>query len=249
MLILSNKRFEAAPLSANGDLISGTVKTENNTKALAGVSILIKGTQVGTITDTKGEFSMKIASFPSTLVFAFPGFAQQEIVVAQPQQLAVNLSPNNSGASADWEPGPNPLYIVDGKKVDSINEIDPETIESISVLKAQSGIELYGQEAQDGVIDIKLKKEQKKRKKQDERITAIGSGAPETAIVQIRSTKNASAKPLIIVDGVNKGNIDVKSLEINPENIKSIDVLKGESAIEKYGEEGKDGVILITTKR
>ena len=151
----------------------------------------------------------------------------------------------------EWEPGANPLYIVDGKEVNSIDDIDPETIESISVFKQETAIKLYGDKAKDGVIDIKLKKQpkkQKSKKRGKETGSANPGSAPETIfvvngkkvdptsqptgviesvetvpgeetkvgghqIVKIRSvdqTKQAKAKPLIIVNGEEMGQVDVQ---------------------------------------
>ena len=81
VITLSNKKFEAAPLSPESKSVSGIVKASTNKEALPGTSVLIKGTQTGTITNAEGKFMLKVDNFPSTLVFAFPGFEKQEIEV------------------------------------------------------------------------------------------------------------------------------------------------------------------------
>ncbi|WP_163716773.1 M56 family metallopeptidase [Mangrovibacterium lignilyticum] len=297
VITLSNKEFEAAPLNQHDNVVSGVVTAAGSGKVLSGTSVLIKGTHTGTITDTKGEFILKVAEFPCTLVFVFPGFAKREVALEKPAELNVTLIPDYSDASSlttppseEWEPGANPLYIVDGKVVSSIDDIDPATIESISILKSEAAMQLYGDKAKDGVIDIKLLKKpaKSKRNKKGKETGAVTPKAPnetvfivdgkemdpssqpigviesvETVssdeadgatrqIVKIRSVDNdklPKTNPLIVVDGEEKGNIDVKSLDIDPETIQSIDVLKDQSATTLYGEKGKAGVILITTKK
>ena len=115
-----------------------------------------------------------------------------------------------------------PLYVIDGRIApeEELRKIDPDNIESISVLKNESAVEKYGERGKNGVILITTK-------------------TPPTVL---RSREQGD--PLIIVDGK-----EVESLEdISPDSIQSIDVLK-ESAITEYGEKGTNGVIIVTTKK
>jgi TonB-dependent SusC/RagA subfamily outer membrane receptor len=124
-----------------------------------------------------------------------------------------------------------PLYILDGKRMsnDEFNEINPNDIYSISVLKNESGFELYGKEGQNGVILITTKSNHDKSA--DERDQFI---------------EKIMNKPLVVVDGKKMPyGFDINI--INPVEIESINVLKGESAVNAYGDEGKNGVIIIKT--
>ncbi|MDD2300405.1 MAG: TonB-dependent receptor plug domain-containing protein [Fermentimonas sp.] len=124
-----------------------------------------------------------------------------------------------------------PLYILDGKRMsnDEFNEINPNDIYSISVLKNESGFELYGEEGQNGVILITTKSNHDKSA--DERDQFI---------------EKIMNKPLVVVDGKKMPyGFDINI--INPVEIESINVLKGESAVNAYGDEGKNGVIIIKT--
>lgn len=125
-----------------------------------------------------------------------------------------------------------PLYVVDGVIVATPNDLDPKSIESVSVLKNESGKSLYGEKAKNGVVLITLKKGQKA-------IENKNSG------VKIRSTGTAGT-PLIVVDGVISSQ---KTEDIDPETIQSVNVLKGEMATKKYGNSGKNGVLEITLKK
>ncbi len=110
----------------------------------------------------------------------------------------------------------NLIYVINGKistKFEMQN-IRPDQIASIDILKGNSAVALYGENAKDGVVQIKLKDE---------------------------------AQPLYVIDG------EISSKEamdkLKPELIESIDVLKGEKATAAYGEKGKNGVLLIKTKK
>jgi TonB-dependent SusC/RagA subfamily outer membrane receptor len=112
--------------------------------------------------------------------------------------------------------GNEPLYILDGKEIGTIDGISAEQIESISVLKDKSSTILYGEKGKNGVIIITSKK----------------TGQPSDNV-------------LIILDGKPTKK---KVADINPDDIQSVNVLKGDQAMTKYGDMGKNGVIEITMK-
>ena len=120
--------------------------------------------------------------------------------------------------------GAQPLYIVDGKEVASLSEFDPEQIESIEVLK-QHATDKFGERGKEGVIHITTKKVVKK---------TIGF--------------NEDDKPLLILDGeMQDAAFDLNS--VSPGEIKSMEVIKGKRATELFGDEGKNGVVVITRKK
>ncbi len=122
----------------------------------------------------------------------------------------------------------NPLVIVDGKKIthDEFQEIKSENIESVSVLKNKSAVDVYGEEGKDGVILITTKKKP-----------------------IIRSNDNVNLDGVLIVIDGEKMDSDFKLSSIIPEEIESISVLKNKSAVDLYGEEGANGVVIIEKKR
>lgn len=136
----------------------------------------------------------------------------------------------------------NPLYVIDGKVIKEggdINAIKAENIESINILKDKTAIEKYGERAKNGVIEITLKK-------------GVKSVAADNHKAQERSAGVAKSRgiinPLYVVDGeIMKKGFDIAN--ITPERIASMTILKDKSAIDKYGEKGKDGVIEITLKK
>jgi TonB-dependent SusC/RagA subfamily outer membrane receptor len=119
------------------------------------------------------------------------------------------------------------LLLINGKVSNvELSSIDPNTIESVSVIKNQVAIDIYGEAAKNGVILVITK-------------DLVNPISYDTA-------KYQQAKPLLVVDGeIYKS--DLKSIQ--PEEIESLSVLKNVSATKVYGVAGTNGVIIVTTKR
>ena len=113
------------------------------------------------------------------------------------------------------------LIIVDGKEINDIKSISPESIESVTILKDQAAVAVFGEKGRNGVM-------------------VIATTLNQSEKVDSRKVDN----PLYIVDG--KETDDIKN--ISPESIESITVLKND-VVEKYGEKAKNGVVIITTKK
>jgi len=123
------------------------------------------------------------------------------------------------GEEASSDKSANPLYILDGKEINSTENLNPNTIESVNVLKIGTATAAYGEKGKNGVVVIEGEKEQ----------SAI-----------------AKANPLCILDGKEVGLDLIENLD--PNTIESIDVYKSESATALYGEKGKNGLVVITSK-
>jgi TonB family protein len=149
------------------------------------------------------------------------------------------------------------LVIVDGKEIPrtELGKIDPLLIESISILKNESAISLYGKKAKDGVVLITLKSRQTQDNQNTGTATNIQvvgyatnqSAQQTTGGIVVRGRSMSGAAPLYVIDGVVSEN--QKPEDINPTTIQSISILKNESATSLYGEKAKDGVVIITTKK
>lgn len=152
----------------------------------------------------------------------------------------------------------NELVIVDGVEQPKgvlINNIDVNTIESISVLKDKSAVAIYGEKGKNGVIIIKTKKAVKTASpiitgvgttNKNNTVTITGTGTNSNTTTT--STLTGDYKDaLVIVDGKEMTTAEM-DLKIKPEQIKSIHILKGEAAIKKFGDKGKNGVIEIELK-
>jgi TonB-dependent SusC/RagA subfamily outer membrane receptor len=141
-----------------------------------------------------------------------------------------------------------PIYFVDGVEATStsLNELSPDSIESISVLKDKSATILYGEKGKNGVILITTKKYGQNNKLGNVTIgygnnaALLGNPAP------FGSATGKTNQPLILVNGKES---EQTLNNIDPATIESVTVLKDETATKKYGEKGKNGVVLITTKK
>jgi TonB-dependent SusC/RagA subfamily outer membrane receptor len=156
--------------------ISGKITNEKG-EPVEKVAVLIKGKPVGTITDTNGNYKITLENETETLIFTLDGFEKQEIAIAGKQEINVQLKKDDSGKSSEvrvvgygnqdlsgekvqlrlGNDKNQPLYIVDGKEMETIEFLSPEAIKSISVLKDQSATELYGEKGKNGVIFIETK--------------------------------------------------------------------------------------------
>lgn len=253
-----NKTQSEKPLEKK--IVKGKV-TDRSGKIINAM-IIGKGESFGCTTDANGHYIIKIKNHNTILVYKSEGYKTKEIEVKDKEEINVELEEltaeerffeglptkdgdNNinkldsiftiRGVTGETKP----LIILDGKPVAGIEYIDPETIESINVLKDESAKAIYGEKGKNGVILITSKKEDK--------IKVTGYGDEKTkpgSIIKIQGI-DGEGKPLYILDGQ-----VVKSIEnIDPENIESINVLKDESAKAIYGEKGENGVLLITTKK
>ncbi|MEM6380197.1 MAG: M56 family metallopeptidase, partial [Bacteroidota bacterium] len=131
-----------------------------------------------------------------------------------------------------------PLYILDGvkmKKAANLDELDPNNIATVTVLKGKSALESYGDAAKYGAVVITTKNAAKEKSVEDK------------PTVTVSGTKNGvlSERPLIVIDGIKKGFGKEKMENIDPKDIATVNVLKGASASKAYGVDGRNGVVEI----
>lgn len=148
-----------------------------------------------------------------------------------------------------------PLFVIDGTIVDyyeTTNEINPDEIESINILKDKKAIKKYGEKGKNGVIEIHLKE-----KKDSSILSKVLSGTVpilknltfENSVPRNFFPDPRNGKPLYVVDAVPQEiNYSLEN-EINPDEIGDIIVLKDVSATALYGSRGRNGVIVIRTKK
>ncbi|MEO8943084.1 MAG: N-acetylmuramoyl-L-alanine amidase, partial [Ginsengibacter sp.] len=127
----------------------------------------------------------------------------------------------------------NALFIIDGKISTSqkAKEVNPNNIQGIDILKGKKATGKYGEKGKNGVIEIKTKTD-------PENTTFLHTDP--------RTDESIPAEVIIMVDG--KESSENAFNNIPPANIKSINVLKGQAAVDKYGSKAKEGVIEIATK-
>ncbi|GHS99916.1 SusC/RagA family TonB-linked outer membrane protein [Bacteroidia bacterium] len=192
-------------------------------EALPGVTIAVKGTTNGTVTDLDGNFSLNNVADDAVLVFSYIGMLSQEVSVAGKSTINVTLEEDAIGLQEVVAIG----YGV-SKKSDLTGAVG--TVKSDELLKRPiTRIEQALQGTTPGVQVIS------------------SSGQPGKGLnVKIRGTNSITGgtSPLYVVDGDLDG--DISSL--NPNDIASMEILKDASATAIYGVRGSNGVVLITTK-
>ena len=218
------------PVLAQDVAITGTVTSTEDGSILPGVNIAIKGTTRGTSSGADGTFQLN-APTGSTLVFSFIGFTTQETAIGN--RTAVNVSLATDAAQLQ-EVVVTALGIKrDAKSVSfATQQINQEQLQVVR--QADAGNALAGKIAGLQVLSQAGSK--------------LGSGA----VVRIRGAASLVDKnPLYVVDGTPMtGDADTPpSLDINPDDIENISVLKGPNATALYGQRGDAGVIVITTKK
>ena len=203
--------------------LSGRV-TDTKGEILPGVSVLIKGTQQGTVTNERGEFQLDLAEKPQTLIFSSVGYISQEVNVASGQtMLEVSLKIDDKALEE---------VVVVGygaqKKVNltgAVGVIEAKQFESRPVSNVTQSLQ--------GQVPGLLVNQ------------TGGQPGKENFSIAIRGTSTFSTNPpLVIVDG-----IAMSLANLNPHDIESISVLKDAASTAIYGARASGGVILVTTKK
>ena len=234
--------------------VSGRVTVEGSGEPIVAASVNVVGTSVGTYTDDQGRYSLNVPDGPTTLRVRRIGYTQKT--------LAVPAGATDANISLARDVLQLETQVVTGTatSVSSVNAANAVTV--------ISGDKLTRAPAQ--TIDYAL------QGKIPGAIVTQNSGAPGGGVqVQLRgvSTINASFLPLYVIDGVIIDNSSIanginaiteaaggnfassqdqrvnRTADINPNDIESIQVLKGPSASSIYGSRGTNGVIVITTKQ
>jgi len=243
--------FVMIGFTAYGQTVTGTVTSASDASALPGVSVLLKGSTIGTTTDSDGHFTIQVPEDDksATLVFSFIGFASQEILVGGKTTIDVPLETDMTQLG---EVVVTALGISREKKALGYATATVTSDQITAAGNTNFASALYGKAP--GV-----------------RISTAPGGATSAVNVQIRginSIKATGNQPLYVVDGVMIRNMEQSStgtnnngywddqkirgngiLDINPADIESLNILKGASAAALYGSEASNGVIIITTKK
>lgn len=224
--------------------VSGTVTDAAFNEPLPGVSIVVKGTSRGAVTDLDGKYAIDLEAGDQILVFSFIGFATQEVTIGNQTIINVRLE-------------------------ESIQSLEEAVIIGYGEQRAQDAtgavIALGEERFNKGIINSP---EQLLQGRAAGVQITPSSGEPGAALnIRIRGTSSVRSNnnPLFVVDGVpldgsatQAGGADYGTGEaqprnplnfLNPEDIESISVLKDASASAIYGSRGSNGVVLITTKK
>jgi TonB-linked SusC/RagA family outer membrane protein len=223
-LVALSKNGEISPVNQQQKSISGKV-TDSSGASLPGVSVVVKGTTTGVITDGDGKYSLAKVSDNATLQFSFVGMKTQEIAVSGKTTINVTLAEEAIGLDEVVAVG----YGTQKKRdvIGSIATVKAETI------KATSSSTNFLSQLQGQAAGVSIQS------------TSGKLGAGVNILIRGLSSISAGTSPLYIIDGVPV--VGDMSL-INQTDIESIQVLKDAAATAIYGSRGSNGVVLITTK-
>ncbi len=202
--------------------ISGTVKSAAG-EALPGVSILVKGTTIGTTTDSDGKYTLQLPDGGNTLIMSFIGYTTREVPVGNQTVLNVSLESDVKALSE---------VVVLGFGT----QTKAEQTAAISTIKAEDIVKAPVGDVTNAITGRMVGV-----------ITRQPQGRPGNSAAQIyiRGRASANSQALIIVDGVERETFG----DIDPNDIESISTLKDAASTALFGLKGANGVIVVTTKR
>ena len=213
--------FYAVPW-AQTKTITGVVNDAAG-QSIIGASIVVKGTSVGTVTNIDGAYSLGVPSGSKTIVVSYIGMETQEIAITG---NVINVTLKDAATDLDE------LVVVGYgvvKKRDLTGSV--ASVKASEIMKTSSNNAMQAMQGKVAGLDIQQSSGQ------------AGSGIS----INLRGTRSISASnnPLILVDGIEYGS----TLDLNPSDIESMEVLKDASSTAIYGTRGANGVIIITTKK
>lgn len=230
--------------------ITGKVTGADDGLPLPGVGIKVKGTATSAVTDSKGTYTISVPGSSSILVFTYIGFTTQEVAVGSKSTVNVVLAGDSQ----------------------TLAEVEITTALGITRQKKSLG---YSAQGVDGE-DLNYNRQNNlinalQGKIAGATISSTGGGPGQGANIRVRGVNsidpNISGDPLYVIDGVQIDNststlganpggtaygargVTNRASDINPDDIESINVLKGGAATALYGLRGANGVVIITTKK
>lgn len=225
-IVIKPKEAEPVQQQSVGEVQAVKVKgrvTDEKGAGLPGVNILIKGTVKGTLTDKNGQFELEIADENAILLFSYLGYLSQEVRVGTSTSLEISLKTD----------------------IKVFNEV---VVTALGISKDAKALTYATQ---------KIKGEELTRVKDMNYVNSLagkvagaiitrgtmGPGSATRILIRGNKSFTGSSSPLYVIDGV------PSSIEFNPDDIESIQILTGASAAALYGSRAANGVVLITTKK
>ncbi len=222
-------------------LVKGKVTSASDNSPLTGASVQVKGSSEGTVTGPDGSYSLTVPGDNSRLVISYIGFNPQEITVGGRSSINVSLSENTHqlnalvvtalGISKEESKVGYSVTSVNGSSMDKARE----TNVALSLAGRVAGLDVHG--------------------------TSGGPGGTARILLRGMPSMNSGGAPLFVINGVPMDNSQRGSAgewggsdngdgigNLNPDDIASMTILKGQAASALYGARASNGVIMITTK-
>ncbi len=202
--------------------VRGVVSDESGS-GLPGVSIILKGTQQGTVTDAEGRYTLTVPDNDAVLIFSFVGYISQEVTVGSRTSVEVRLE-------------------VDQKALEEVVVVGYGTQKAATITGSVSSVK---GEVLDRAPAINLSNTMVGRLPGLVAVTRSGQPGSDGSTFRIRGANTlGDNSPLIVVDGVPNRGLE----RLMPSDIESVTVLKDASAA-IYGAQAANGVILVTTRK
>jgi len=224
--------------------VTGKVTSSSDGSGVPGVSIVLKGTASGTVSDANGSYSLSVPSAGGTLVFSFVGLVTQEVEVGTRGVVDVKMADDVRQLSE---------VVVTAQNIQrNMNEL-PYSTQSVSgaqISQARSANFVTSLSGRVAGLDIK---------------NTNAMGGSTNVVIRGYKSITGNNQALFVIDGIPVSNANINpsgqssgtggpdygnaTADINPDNIASINVLKGAAASALYGSRASNGVIMITTKK
>ena len=221
--------------------VSGTVTSADDGQPLPGVSVVVKGTILGTVTNVDGKYSFSVPA-SSTLQFSFVGMAMQEIEVGSRQIIDVAMS-------------------------ESATAIDEVVVTALGISREKKSLGYATQDVKSDKLSMTgntdlTKALQGKVAGVDLKTSSGMPGASSQVVIRGARSFDGDNTPLYVIDGmpiasssyystgnsVTGSDIANRAVDIDPNDIESINILRGQAAAALYGLRASNGAIIITTK-
>lgn len=229
-------------LQAQTVQISGTVTSSEDGLSVPGVSVVVRGTTIGTVTDFDGKYTISAPANAQFLVFSFVGFKAQELAIAGRTTIDVVIDPD-------------------------LMRIDELVVTAVGIRREAKALGYSVQTVSSD--DLARSAEQNLVNSLNSKVAGVSitssagtAGASTFMTIRGYSSITQNNQPLFIVDGVPIDNSQVASttltagvahsnraIDINPDDIESISILKGGAATALYGLRAANGAVIITTKK
>ncbi|WP_194976007.1 SusC/RagA family TonB-linked outer membrane protein [Aquiflexum lacus] len=220
---------------AQDRIVSGTVISTEDGFPMPGVTVMVKGTMIGTATDLDGNYSLSVPESNNILVFRFVGSEFQEALVDNRSSINVSLKPDSKSLEE---------FVVTGYSIQPKREITGAVSSVKGELIENLPMQSFDRALQGRATGVHV---------------SSANGLPGGAVnIRIRGTGsiNAGNEPLYVVDGVQINSRDDATFTqsnplafLNTNDIESIEILKDAASAAIYGSQAANGVVIITTKK
>jgi TonB-dependent SusC/RagA subfamily outer membrane receptor len=231
-------------INAQTKVVKGKVTSADDNNGIPGATVMVKGTTIGTITSATGDFEISFDQKYTTLIFSFMGMETQEVDVTGKNSVNVALKT-------------------------SVTEIEGAVVTAIGITREKKSLGYATQEV--GGDEVNAVKSDNFVNSLSGKVSGVqvkansNMGGSTNIVIRGSTSLTGNNQAMFVIDGVPVNNDNTNSSgqqqgssgydygnaasDINPDDIESINVLKGAAATALYGSRAANGVIIITTKK